>query len=150
MLSCVARSTKLAANIKTKIFAINVNTRDLKPQSHRAHDQITTYLRPNVLDSWANRRKNERLVAEVVGDRQGKISRIKVVVMFKTPTQSPSHTGLTTRLRPTSDWKMLESWANRRKNVRLVGYVILLVAEVVGDRKGKINRSTVDGQYQNC
>ena len=33
---------------------------------------------------------------------------------------------------------MLESWANRRKNVRPV-------VEVVGDRQGKISRSKVDG-----
>ena len=45
-------------------------------------------------------------------------------------TLIPSHTGLTTRLRPTCDRKMSESWANRRKDVRLV-------AEVVGDRHGK-------------
>ena len=32
-----------------------------------------------MLESWANRRKDVRLVAEVVGDRQGKISRSKVV-----------------------------------------------------------------------
>ena len=37
---------------------------------------------------------------------------------------------------------MLESWANRRKNARLV-------AEVVGDRQGKISRSKVDGHVQN-
>ena len=42
-------------------------------------------------EKWANRRKNlrlvaevVRLVAEVVGDRKGQISRNKVVVMFKT------------------------------------------------------------------
>ena len=49
----------------------------------------TTRLRPpcdrKMSESWANRRKNVRLVAEVVGDRQGKISHNKVVVMFKTP-----------------------------------------------------------------
>ena len=78
----------------------------LKPHSHRAYNQVTTYLRPKMLESWANRRKNVRLVAEVVNDRQGKISRSKVVVMFKT-----SHTGLSTRLPPTCDRKMLESWA---------------------------------------
>ena len=44
-------------------------------------------------EKWANRRKNVRLVAgvvrlvaEVVGGRKGKISRSKVVVMFKTQT----------------------------------------------------------------
>ena len=41
-------------------------------QSHRAYDR-------KMLDSWENRRKNIRLVAEGVGDRQGKISRSKVV-----------------------------------------------------------------------
>ena len=57
-----------------------------KPQSHRAYDQVATSLRPIFFwESWANRRKNVRLVAEVVGDRQGKISRSNVGVMFKTP-----------------------------------------------------------------
>ena len=40
---------------------------------------------------------------------------------------SPSHTGLTTMLRPSCDLKLLESWEDRRLSVRLV-------AEVVGDR----------------
>ena len=50
----------------------------LNPQSHRAYDQVTTYLRLKMGESWASRRKNVRLVAEVVGDRQGKMSRNKV------------------------------------------------------------------------
>ena len=54
---------------------------------------------------------------------------------------SPSHTGLTTRL-PTCDRKMLESSANRRKNIRLVAWV-------VGDRQSKIGRSKFDGHVQN-
>ena len=37
---------------------------------------------------------------------------------------------------------MLESWANRIKNLRLF-------AEVVGDRHGRISRSKVDGHVQN-
>ena len=45
----------------------------------------------------------------------------------------PNHTGLTTRLRPSCDRKMLETWANRRKNARLL-------AEVLSDRQGKISR----------
>ena len=61
----------------------------------------------------------------------------------------PSHNGLTTRLRPTCDRKMLESWANRRKNVRLVAEVVRLVAVVVGDRKGQTSRNKVDGHVQN-
>ena len=60
----------------------------------------------------------------------------------------PSHTRLTTRLRPTCDRKMLDSWENRRKNVRLVAYVVRLVAEVVGDRKEQISRNKVDGHVQ--
>ena len=44
---------------------------------------------------------------------------------------------------------MLEWWANRRKNVRLVAEVVRLVAEVVGDRKGQISRNKVDGHVQN-
>ena len=60
-----------------------------------------------------------------------------------------SHTGLTTRLRPTCDRKMLKSWANRRKNVRQVAEVVRLVAEVVGDRKGQTSRNKVDGHVQN-
>ena len=53
----------------------------VKTKSHRAYDQVTTYLRSSkklMLQSWANRRKNVRLVAEVVGDRKGQISRNKV------------------------------------------------------------------------
>ena len=49
---------------------------------------VTPGLRPGydlpATEKWANRRKNVRLMAEVVGDRKGQISRNKVVVMFKT------------------------------------------------------------------
>ena len=63
---------------------------------------------------------------------------------------SPSHTRLTTRLRPTCDRKKnLQSRANRRKNVRLVAEVVRLVAEVVGDRNGQISRNKFDGHVQN-
>ena len=55
---------------------------------------------------------------------------------------SPSHTGLTTKFRPPCFRKMLESWTNRTQNVRLV-------AEVVGDRQGKISRSKNRGHVQN-
>ena len=106
---------------------------------------VTSCLRPGyelpATEKWANRRKNVRLVAKVVrlvakvvGDRKGQIK--------------PSHTGLSTRLRPTCDRKMLQSWANRRKNERLVADVVRLVAEVVGDRKGQISRSKVDGHVK--
>ena len=55
---------------------------------------VTPGLRPGsdlpATEKWANRRKNVRLVAEVVrlvaavmGGRKGQISRSKVVVMFK-------------------------------------------------------------------
>ena len=55
-----------------------------------------------MLESWANRRKNVRLVAEVMGDGQGKISRSKVVVMFKTPKApvTPAYDQVTTYVRP--------------------------------------------------
>ena len=62
---------------------------------------------------------------------------------------SPSHTGLTTRLRPPCDRKMMASWENRRKNVRVVAEVGRLVAEVVGDRHGKISGNKVDRHVQN-
>ncbi len=61
--------------------------------------------------------------------------------MFKT-SKTPITPGLRTGydLPPTE--KMLESWASLRKNVRLV-------AEVVGDRQGKISRNKVDGHAPN-
>ena len=104
-----------------------------------------------MLESWANSRKNVRLVAEVVrlvtevvGHRKG-----KSVAARSCSCSKPSHTVLSTRLRPTCDRKMLESWSTRRKNVRLVTEVIRLVAEVVGDRKGQISRNKVDGHVLN-
>ena len=106
-----------------------------------SHTRLTTRLRPTsdrkMLGSWPNRRTNVRLVAEVVGDREGNISRRKVVDMFKTQSHR-AYDQVTTYLRS----KNLELWANRRKNVRLV-------AEVVGDRKGQISRNKVDGHVHN-
>ena len=109
---------------------------------------VTPGLRPcydlPATETWANRRKNVRLVAEVVR----LVAEVVVIAMGKSVAarswacSKPSHTGLTTRLRPTCDRKMLQSWANRRKNVRLI-------AEVVGDRKGQISRKKVDGHVQN-
>ena len=56
----------------------------VKPQSHQAYDLPAT-------EKLGNRRKNVRLVAEVVrqvaqvvGDHKGQISRSKDVVVFKT------------------------------------------------------------------
>ena len=77
------------------------------------------------------------------------IARGKSVAARSCSCSKPSHTGLTTRLRPTCDRKMFESWDNRRKNVRLVAEVVRLVAEVVGYRKGQISRNKVDGRVQN-
>ena len=77
------------------------------------------------------------------------IARGKSVAAKSWSCSKPSHAGLTTRLRPTCDRKMLQSWANRRKNVRLVAEVVRLVAEVVGDRKGQSSRNKVDGHVQN-
>ena len=71
------------SSLQTNVYTIL----RLKPQLHQAYDQVTT-------KKWANRRKNVRLVAEVlrlvavvVGDRMGQISRSKVVVMFKTQSR---------------------------------------------------------------
>ena len=101
-----------------------------------SHTGLTTRLRPicdrKHLESWTSRRKNVRLVTEVVGERQGKISRSKVVIMFKT-----SKIPVSPSLRPGYDLSATEKCWNRRKNVRLV-------AEVVGDRQGKISRNKVD------
>ena len=77
------------------------------------------------------------------------IARGKSVAARSWSCLKPSHTRLTTRLRPTCDRKMLQSWANRRKNVRLVAEVVRLVAEGVGDRKRQISRNKVDGHVQN-
>ena len=87
-----------------------------------------------------------RLVVEVVGDRKGQISRSKVVVIFMFKTQSHrAYDQVTTYLGS----KMLQSWANRRNNVRLAAEVVRLVAEVVGDRKEEqISRNKVDGHFQ--
>ena len=77
------------------------------------------------------------------------IARGKSVAARSWSCSIPSNTGLTTRLRPTCDRKMFQSWANRRKNVLLAEEVVRLVAEVVGDRKGQISRNKVDGHVQN-
>ena len=78
------------------------------------------------------------------------IARGKSVAAMSWSCPKPSHTGFTTRLRPTCDRRnILEWWANRRMNVRLVAEVVRLVAEVVGDRKGQISRNKVDGHVQN-
>ena len=83
-------------------FAISL----LKPQTHQAYVQVTTY-------KWTNRRNNVRLVAEVVrlvaevvGDRKGQISRSKVVVRFNTQSHR-AYDQVTTYL--------------RSKNVTIVG-----------------------------
>ena len=72
-----------------------------------------------MLESWANRRKNVRLVAEGVGGSRGKISRSKVVGMFKTSKDT-----VTPGFRPGYDLSAIEKCWNRgqnyRKNVRLV------------------------------
>ena len=143
--------TKMAeTNITGKLLHGSIMPKRQGIQHRKA--PVTPGLRPgydlSATEKLVNRRKNVRLVAEVVrlvaevaGDRKGQISRSKVVVMFKTQ----SYRAFTTRLRPTCDRKMLQSWANRRKNVRLATEVVRLVAEVVVDRKGQISRNRVDG-----
>ena len=116
-------------------------TTRIKPKSHQAYDQVTTYLRP----------KNGPIVERTYdwSQRSWVIARGKPVGARSWSCSKPSHTGLTTRLRPTCDRKKLQSWANRRKNVRLAAEVVRLVAEVVGDRKRQITRNKVDGHVQN-
>ena len=112
----------------------------LIPQSHQAYDHVTTYLRP----------KNGPIVQRTHdwSQRSWVIGRGKSVAARSWSCSKPSHTGLTTRLRPTCDRKMLQSWANRSKNVRLAAEVVRLVAEIVGDRKGQISRNKVYGHVQ--
>ena len=50
---------------------------------------------------------------------------------------------VTPGLRPGYDLPATDKWANRAKNVRLVAEVVRLVTEVVGHRKGQINRNKV-------
>ena len=112
-----------------------VSTRSLNPQSHQAYDQVTTYLRP----------KHGPIVERAYdwSQRSWVIARGKSVAARSWSCSKPSHTGLTTRLRPTCDRKMLEQWANRRENVRLVAEFVRLVAAVVGDRNRQISRSKI-------
>ena len=120
----------------------------LKPQSHQAYDQVTTYLRPKngpIVErtyDWSQRSYDW-------SQRSWVIARGKSVAARSWSCSKPSHTGLTTRLRPTCDRKLLEWWTNRRTIVRLVSEVVRLIAEVVGDRKGQISRNKVDGHVQN-
>ena len=122
--------------------------RYLKPQLHQAYDQVTTYLRPKngpIVErtyDWSHRSYDW-------SQRSWVIARGKSVAARSWSCSKPSHAGLTTRLRHTCDRKMLQSWANRRKNVRLVAEVVRLVADVVGDREGQISRNKVDGHVQN-
>ena len=74
------------------------------------------------------------------------IARAKSVAERSWSCSKPSHTGLTPRSRHTCDRKLLQSWTNRRTNVRLVAEAVRLVALVVGDRKWQISRNKVDGR----
>ena len=130
------------------VFFIHIHHLSLKPQSHQAYDLVTTYLRPKngpIVERtyiWSHRSYDW-------SQRSWVIARGKSVAAMSWSCSKPSNPGLTTRLRPTCDRKMLQSWANRRKNVRLAAEVVRLVADVVGDRKGQISRNKVDGHVQN-
>ena len=124
-------SSKFPASQKIVVDA----STSIKPQSHQAYDQVTAYLRPKngpIVERthWSQRSYDGT-------QRSWVIARGKSVAVRSWSCSKPSHTGLTTRLRPTCNQTMLQSWANRRKNVRLVAEVVRLVAEVVGDRKGQ-------------
>ena len=85
-----------------------------KPQSHQAYDQVTTDLRSKngpIVErtyDWSHRSYDW-------SQRSWVIARGKAVAARSCSCSKPSHTGLTTRLRPTCDRKMLQSWANRRR-----------------------------------
>ena len=76
----------------------------LKPQSHQAYDQITTFLRPkngSIVErayDWSQRSYDW-------SQRSWVIARGKSVAARSWSCSKPSHTGLTTRLRPTCDRK---------------------------------------------
>ena len=73
-------------------------------------------------------------VVEITYDwsqRSWVIARAKSVAARSWTCSKPRHTGLTTRLRPTCDRKMLQSWVNRRKNIRLVAEVVRLVTRTI-------------------
>ena len=106
---------------------------------------VTPGLRPGY-DLPANGKCwNRRKIVERTYDwsqRSWVIARAKSVAARSYVMLKPSHIGLTTRLRRRCDQNNLASYTHRRKDVRLV-------AEVVGDRKGQINRNKVDGHVQN-
>ena len=83
----------------------------LKPQSHQANDHVTTYLRPKngqIVErtyDWSQMSYDWSQRSRVIA--RGKSAAARLLSCLK-----PSHTGLTTRLRPTCDRKMLQSWAN--------------------------------------
>ena len=113
----------------------------LKPQSHQAYDQVTTYLRPKngpIVErtyDWSQRSYDW-------SHRSWVIARGKSVAAMSTPSLQPGYD------LPAIDF-FLQSWAYRRKNVRLAAEVVRLVTEVVGDRKGQISCNKVDGHVQN-
>ena len=80
----------------------------LKPQSHLAYDQVTTYLRPKngpIVEKtydWSQRSYDW-------SQRSWVIARGKSVAARSWSCSKPSHTGLTTRLRPTCD-RSQRSW----------------------------------------
>ena len=75
------------------------------------------------LESWANRRKDVRLVADVVGDRQVKISRSKVVRHAKNQSHR-AYDQVTMKLRTKQFTIVDPSQTDRRKDVRLVAEVV--------------------------
>ena len=97
LLSVYVRGSKIAHNVANCVTCRGLHTFAWSIMSIRRwsnimyspnHTGLTTRLRPscnrNMLETWPNRRKNARLVAEALSDRQGKISRKRSMVMFKT------------------------------------------------------------------
>ena len=87
-------------NNTTRHIIHTIRNTSLKPQSHQAYDHVTTYLWPINVP-----------IVEGTYDcyqRSWVIARGKSVATRSWPWSKPSHIGLTTRLRPRCDRKMLQ------------------------------------------
>ena len=92
-----------------------------KTQSHRAYDQVTTYLRPK---NWSVVERTYDWLQRSYdwSQRSRVIARGKSVAGRSWSCSKPSHTGLTTRLRPICDRKMLQSCMGKSKKERTTGH----------------------------
>ena len=91
-------------SVEAVVLHVEVAYRVVKLQSHQAYDHVTTYLRPKngpIVErtyDWSKRSYDW-------SQRSWAIARGKSVAARSWSCSKPSHTGLTTRLRPTCDRK---------------------------------------------